>query len=104
MWVTDRRSSGVVTEQAAPRSYNVATPSGEYRRSRCHLNALPDAETPAGFPNTPEPDPDPPEVQHEQESPEVNLPIQDPLNLQPPGAVRTRSGRLSVQCTFYNPS
>ena len=43
VWMTDRREDGVVTEQVAPRSYSVATPVGEFRRNRRHLNLLPDS-------------------------------------------------------------
>ena len=41
VWMTDQREDGVVTEQVAPRSYSVATPVGEFRRNRRHLNLLP---------------------------------------------------------------
>ena len=41
VWIPDRSSSGTVVEQTAPRSYNVLTPSGEFRRNRRHLNVLP---------------------------------------------------------------
>ncbi len=41
MWILDRISTGTVLEQAAPRLYMVETPSGEFRRNRRHLNALP---------------------------------------------------------------
>ena len=40
IWIPDRSSSGTVVEQTAPRSYNVLTPSGEFRRNRRHLNVL----------------------------------------------------------------
>ena len=41
VWVTDRKDSGIVTTQVAPRSYKVATSSGEFCRNQSHLNLLP---------------------------------------------------------------
>jgi len=40
VWIPDRGASGVVVDQAAPRSYNVETSSGELRRNRRHLNSM----------------------------------------------------------------
>ena len=38
VWITDQETYGTVVEQTAPRSYQVATQSGEVRRNRLHLN------------------------------------------------------------------
>ena len=41
VWVTDRGSDATVVTEAAPRSYEVQTPDGTYRRNRRHLVVLP---------------------------------------------------------------
>ena len=41
VFVTDRQESGVIISKPANRSYIVATPNGEYRRNRRHINPLP---------------------------------------------------------------
>ena len=115
MWITDRRSSGVVVEQTAPRSYNVMTSSGEFRRNRRHLNALPDIDldedSTRGTEEQREPNSTEQSISEPQESPRqcqqtadppYNPPVNQPHDL--PGVIRTRSGRISVPHTFYNPS
>ena len=45
VWISGRRDSGVVIEQSqSPRSYIVATPTGNVRRNRRHLTRIPDSE------------------------------------------------------------
>ena len=45
VWISGRRDSGVVVEQSqSPRSYIVATPTGDVRRNRRHLTRIPDSE------------------------------------------------------------
>lgn len=41
VWVSDRQERGAVEEQVGPRSYDVETPSGSYRRNRKNLISLP---------------------------------------------------------------
>ena len=118
VWITDRRSSGVVVEQTAPRSYNVMTSSGEFRRNRRHLNALPDIDLDEDSARGMEPEQEQREpnsteqsISEPQESPRqcqqtadppYNPPVNQPHDL--PGVIRTRSGRISVPRTFYDPS
>jgi len=112
VWISDRRESGVVTEQVAPRSYNISTPGGEYRRNRRHLNILPDDSQDDSEPQSE------PQSSQLQESPCPSKPDSPPTSESPargptvasnqpdemPGVVRTRSGRISVKRTFFDPS
>ena len=41
VWLKDRQQQGTVVKQVHPRSYQVETPSGTYRRNRSHINKLP---------------------------------------------------------------
>lgn len=44
VWVSDRQEAGAVGEQVGPRSYNIETPSGSFRRNRSNLITLPETE------------------------------------------------------------
>lgn len=137
VWVTDRQEGGVVEEQSAPRSYNVSTPSGTFRRNRQHLNVLPEGgsleerasprrET-VQVENVPEPqsNPEPQSDPEPQSKPETEMAASGPdpetetaasgpapaseashhkLPRETPGVTRTRSGRISVKRTFFDPS
>ena len=50
VYLTDRHETGTVLRQPAIRSYVVSTPSGEYRRNRRHIVALPSAPPVAQVP------------------------------------------------------
>lgn len=41
VWMPDRESEGIVTEEIAPRSYTVETQEGTYRRNRRNLIETP---------------------------------------------------------------
>ena len=41
VWIPDRNTTGTVTKEAASRSYNVQTESGQYRRNCQHIIPLP---------------------------------------------------------------
>ena len=52
VWLPSKKVEGTVIDKAGtPRSYRVATPSGQLRRNRHHLNLLP--ETPSELDTTP---------------------------------------------------
>ena len=114
-------------EQVAPRSYSVATPSGEFRRNRCNLNLLPSpSQDPSDVPdqeqaNNQQPDNAGPNSQQLDSagpegsvSPEGQTPGEEtegtstvnpsPPSITDPGVVCTRSGRVSVPREFYDPS
>ena len=40
VWIPDTRSEGIVLQETNPRSYEVETPSGTYRRNRHHIIPL----------------------------------------------------------------
>ena len=41
VWIPDHSTTGIVTNEIAPRSYNVQTATGQYRRNRRHIIPLP---------------------------------------------------------------
>ena len=92
----------MVVEQSAPRSYQVVTPSGEFRR---HLNMLPPSPSEAA--SAPQ-ETVPPSPSQSSTSPgqstesNVSQPVQESSD--PPGVVRTRSGRVSIPRVPYDPS
>ena len=45
VWVSDRQSSAIVTEESTPRSYTVDTGDGTFRRNRRHLLTSPNNES-----------------------------------------------------------
>ena len=129
VWIADRRGGGVVKEQVAPRSYS---PAGEYRRNCRNLNVLPEyrdlgpSEEPMSQDNgtdkdTPEPQNNP-EPLNDCEPQRSSCPLES--DIVPPrsnslshepvtipsqqadtsGVIRTRSGRISVKRTFFDPS
>ena len=105
VWVTDRRSSGMVVEQSAPRSYQVVTPSREFRRNRRHLNVLPPSPSEAASApqETVPPSPSQSSTSSGQSTESnVSQPVQESSD--PPGVVRTRSGRVSIPRVPYDPS
>ena len=58
VWVPSKKVEGKVTDKAGtPQSYKVATPSGQLRRNRRHLNLLP--ETPSEMDTVPSGEPCP---------------------------------------------
>ncbi|XP_065190863.1 uncharacterized protein LOC135821795 [Sycon ciliatum] len=64
VYLTDRHETGTVLRQPAIRSYVVSTPSGEYRRNRRHIVALPSAPPVAQVPKAASaPDTTPPRPQ-----------------------------------------
>ena len=69
VYIPDNSSNGTVIDEPSPRSYNVQTSGGIYRRNRRHLLPLPT----------------------ESVTPEDNV---TPENL-PPNTCRTKSGRIS---------
>ena len=44
IWLPDQQSEGQVISEDTPRSYNVETPNGIYRRNRRHIIPMPDTE------------------------------------------------------------
>ena len=44
VWLPDQQSAGRVLAENAPRSYDVETPAGQYRRNRRHIIPLPVTE------------------------------------------------------------
>ena len=103
VYLPDRQEEGRVTSQPACRSYVVATPSGEFRRNRRHINPLPTTqETREGSPpmETSTSSGTPPGVEHPEDGPTstVSAPphqAQRPEMSTSPGSVVTRSGRVS---------
>jgi hypothetical protein len=83
LWIPDQRSSGTVVEQAAPRSCQVVTPSGEFRRNRRHLNTLP---APVG--------------EYSQRTP---LWLRTPLCLRTPGYPENQATQEESLSAFANP-
>ena len=80
VWVTNRQSSAIITEETAPRSYAVNTRDGTFRRNRRHL-----LTSPREMNNSDTPD---------QSSPDsLNTSSESLLNSDQ--ELRTRSGRLS---------
>ena len=91
--IKDTKQEGVVVQPAenAPRSHVIATPTGKVRRNRRHLNKLPadttqTSTTPSSSDSVA---PTPPSIEVTPHSPMRAE--------QQPGAVRTRSGRISKQ-------
>lgn len=52
VWIPDRREEGTVGDQVGPRSYQVDTPSGTFRRNRRDLIPIPRKEAPPGGPES----------------------------------------------------
>ena len=76
VWIPDRKTEAEVVEEVHPRSYEVQTPQGNFRRNRRHLLPSPCLE----------------ETHDHEAEPAVPEPAQPAAEEQP---TRTRSGRVS---------
>ena len=94
VWVSDRQSSAIVTEESTPRSYTVDTGNGAFRRNRRHLLTFPNNEAVSN--NCPEVGSDTVNLDNDDTSSEIH-PSDD-------NQMRTRSGRLSIPPQRLNPS
>ena len=91
VYMPDRSQPGVVVGQHTERSYRVETPSGVYRRNRVQLNKLPTASNNTSPPSPLSKAPNP-STSKLVSSP---TPAKTPPVKASPGAIITRSGRIS---------
>ena len=94
VWVSDRQSSAIITEESTPRSYTVDTGDGTFRRNRRHLLTCPNEESVSN--NFPDDDFDTIDQYNSDISSEIH-PSDD-------NQTRTRSGRLSTPPQRLDPS
>jgi transposase InsO family protein len=99
VWLSDRKERGTVGEQIGPRSYEVETPSGSFRRNRRSLVTLPQAlEETQNIP-TQSTDGLQDVIQTEIESTETNV-----FPTVPATPIARRSTRITFQPNRYDPS
>ena len=92
VWLPDQQNNGQVVSEDSPRSYNVETPSGFYRRNRRHI--IPMTDTTSSKEQNPHT-----QCSHEiSEMPRITQPANDT------DVVKTRSGWLIKVLTHLDTS